>query len=164
MNKKWLYSLAALVLIFVAFYLYQHYRVAPSVNFNTVVLTDLENRPVKFDALKGKKTVLCFGASWCGNCLEELEELGSIKDSELADVNVVVISDEPMERVKAFAARNSPSFLFLKMQQSFPSIGIHAIPVSYILNEKQEVKKMTVGYVNWTDASNREHLKKLMES
>jgi thiol-disulfide isomerase/thioredoxin len=164
MNKKWLYTLVLLVLIFMAFYIYQRYRVAPAVNFNALVLTDLENKPVKFDQLKGKKTVVCFGASWCGNCLEELEELGAVKDSELADVNVVVISDEPVERVQAFAARNSSSFLFLKLHQSFPSIGINAIPVSYILNAGQEVKKVSVGYVNWADPSTREHLKKLMES
>jgi hypothetical protein len=49
------------------------------------------------------------------------------------------------------------------MNQSFNQIGIHSIPTSYVLNREQEVKKETVGYIDWKDASTREHLKKLMD-
>jgi peroxiredoxin len=163
MDKKWLYVLLLAVAGFGGFYLYRRYQVAPAVNFNGLSLVDMNNVPVTFGQLKGKRTVLCFSASWCGSCLTELKELNSVKEAELAGIDVVVISDESLERVRAMAQTMGYPFTFLKMNQPFSSIGINAIPVSYLLNARQDVKKKTVGYIDWKDASTREHLKKLME-
>lgn len=162
MNKKWTYALALLVAVFVVFFLYHKYRVAPAVQFNQLLLTDLYGKPFQFTSLKGKKTVVCFSASWCPNCLEELQDINAVK-SELTDVEVVVISDEPIEKIQSFKEKRKYPFLFLKMNQAFNQIGIHSIPTSYILNRELEVKKETVGYLDWKNASTREHLKKLMD-
>lgn len=163
MNKKWIYALGLVIAAVVIFYLYKRYRVAPAINFNQLSLVDLDEQPVKFESFKGKKTVVCFSASWCGNCLEELRDINSIKAEHLADVEILVISDEPLERIISFKNRTAYPFTFLKMNQPFNDIGIHSIPTSYILNSKQEIMKETVGYLDWKDPSAREHLKKLME-
>lgn len=164
MSKKWPYFLALVVLLFVGFFLYNRYSVVPSVNLNGLSLTGLEGRPVNFSELKGKKTVVCFSASWCPNCVHELKEINAVKDSELADVSIVVISDEPMEKVRDWAARTGYPFTFLKLEQPFPAIGINSIPVTYLLNAGQEIKKVARGYMDWTDPSTCEHLKKVMEN
>ena len=164
MNKKWPYFLTLIILIFVGFFLYNRYRVPPTVDMNTLGLTSLDNQPVTFSKLKGKKTIVCFSASWCPNCLNELRELNSIKNSDLSDVNIVVISDEPFEKVQAWAERTAYPFTFMKMSQSFPAIGIHSIPVTYLMNDRQEVTKVATGYMDWTDPSTREHLKKMMDN
>ena len=163
MNKKWIYALGLVIAAVVIFYLYKHYRVAPAINFNQLSLVDLDEQPVKFENFKGKKTVVCFSASWCGNCLEELRDINSVKAEHLADVEILVISDEPIERIISFKNRTAYPFTFLKMNQTFNDIGIHSIPTSYILNTKLEIMKETVGYLNWKDPSTIEHLKKLME-
>ena len=79
MNNKLFYGLILFLALLVAFYLYQKYRVAPSINLQELVLTDLNGQSVSIENFRGKKVVLSFGASWCGNCKQELNELKKIK-------------------------------------------------------------------------------------
>lgn len=156
--------LAGLVIAgLVAFFIYQKYRVAPTIKLNELKLVDLNDHPVNFESFIGKKIVLCFGASWCGNCREELDVLSSIKQKDLSDVEIVVISDESIEKIIRFKEKRAYPFTFLKMNKSFNEIGINSIPTSYIVNTKLEIKKETVGYLNWKDASTLQHLRMLME-
>jgi len=130
-------------------------------DFNKLTLSDMDGNPFQWKSLAGKKMVVSFGASWCINCREEMQLLNSIKDKELSDVTIVIIDDEPLDRVQSLAA--SYPFLFLKMEQSFPSIGVNAIPVNYIVNRKLEVTYEEVGAIEWEESSTLEHMKKLME-
>ncbi len=163
MAEKLTYFVSIVLAILLGLFLYNKFRVAPSIKFDQLILTDIEGKSVKFIDFKGKKMAVCFGASWCGNCLEELKTLKEIKNSDLQDVEIIVISDEPLDRVVTFKNRGEFPFTFLKMDQSFSSIGINSIPTSYIVNRQLEVKKETVGYLDWNDPSTREHLKKLMD-
>jgi peroxiredoxin len=163
MNKKWIYALGLIIAAVTVVYLYKHYRVAPAINFNQLSLVDLDGQPVNFESFNGKKTVVCFSASWCGNCVEELRDINAVKAEHLADIEILVISDESVEKIISFKNKTAYPFTFLKMNQSFSTVGIHSIPTSYVLNTKQKIMKETVGYLNWKDASTREHLKKLME-
>ncbi len=163
MKEKFTYIISIILAVLLGLFLYNKFRVAPSIKFDQLSLSDLKGKPVKFNDFRGKKMVVCFGASWCGNCWEELKTLKKIKDGDLADVEIVVISDEPFERILNFKERGDFPFTFLKMEQAFSSIGINSIPTSYIVNTKLEIKKETVGYLDWEDAATVEHLKKLME-
>lgn len=162
MNKKWPYVLVLIVVVFLAFFMYRKYKVAPTLKLEELSLVDLQNVPVKLSALKGKGTVLCFSASWCVNCREELETLSSL-GNELKDIQVVVISDEPLEKVKRFKEKKGYPFTFLKLQQPFSAINIYSIPTTYILSKDLEIKKETVGYIHWNDPSTLAHIKKLMD-
>ncbi len=159
-----MYPAGFVIAALIGFFMYQKYRVAPTLNLPELNLVDLEGKTTGIESFRGKKTVLCFSASWCGNCREELNTLASIKGTDLSDVTILVISDEPIEKVRALKERNGYPFVFLKMNVPFSSIGIHSIPTSYILNSKLEVKKQTVGYVDWKDPSTLKHLKVIMES
>ncbi|MBA2613649.1 MAG: TlpA family protein disulfide reductase [Bacteroidetes bacterium] len=163
MNKKRITLIILVIAALIGFYFYNKYNMAPSIDFNKLTLSDLNEKPVKFSSFKGKKMVVCFSASWCGNCLDEMKEMNAIKDVQLSDVEIVIISDEPLEKIMSLKERTDYPFTFLKMNQQFNDIGIFSIPTSYIVNTNLEVKKETVGYVDWTDASTVEHLKKLME-
>ena len=163
MNKKLINILFFVIAALVGFYFYNKYKVAPSIEFNKLSLVDLQEQPVKFESFKGKKLVVCFSASWCPNCLDELKELNDIKNVELKDVEVVVISDEPLDKIMSFKSKTDYPFTFLKLNQAFNEIGIFSIPTSYIVNTKLEVKKETVGYLDWKDPSTAEHLVKLMD-
>ena len=163
MNKKWINALFLVIAALVGFYFYSKYKVAPSIDFAKLSLVDLNEQPVNFSSFKGKKLVVCFSASWCPNCLDELKELNDIKNTKLNEVEVVVISDESLEKIISFKEKKGYPFTFLKLNQNFNDIGIFSIPTSYIVNTKLEVKKETVGYLDWKDASTAEHLVNLMD-
>jgi thiol-disulfide isomerase/thioredoxin len=155
------YIIFAVLAGLAALYLYNKYRVAPGMDFNKLTLSDVDGNPFQWKSLAGKKMVVSFGASWCVNCRDEMQLLNSIKDKGLSDVTIVIIDDEPLDRVKSLAA--AYPFLFLKMEQSFPSIGVNAIPVNYIVNRRLEVTYEEVGAIEWEESSTLEHMKKLME-
>lgn len=162
MSKIFKYLAIAILLAFAAWFFYNKYRVAPGLDFKKLNLTDLNGNPVKFKDFKGKKLIVSFGASWCGNCISELRDLNEIKD-ELTGIEVVIISDEDLETVKNFKERRSYPFTFLKMEQSFNSIGINSIPTNYIFNKNLELKYEKVGEINYKDFSTLEYIKKQME-
>lgn len=163
MNKKWTLPAVLIATLFVVFYFYNKYHVAPSINLQTLDLRNLAGDSVNMETFKGKKIILSFGASWCGNCIEEMTDLNSVKNSELQDVEIIIVSDEPLETVNSFKNRKNYPFTFLKMNKAFHEIGINAIPTSYIINTKLQVMKESVGYINWKDPSTAQHLRKLME-
>ncbi len=163
MSKKIIVLLVLVIGAFVAFYFYSTYRIAPKVKFETLGLVDLQGNPVKVADFKGKKMVLSFGASWCPNCIDELNTLKKIYATQLQGIEIVVISDEDMETIQGFKDRKAYPFTFLKMEKTFNEIGINSIPTTYIFNTKLEVMKEEVGYFDWEDESTLNHLKKLME-
>lgn len=161
MQKKWIYALLALLGGLIILFYYNKYKVAPSIDITKLEIVTETEQPFSMTQLKGKKLIVSFYASWCGNCLEELKDINKIKSSDLNDIEVVCITDEPIEKIMQFKERTGYTFLFLKLKKNFQDINIYSIPVTYIVNEKLEVVEEHLGYVDWTDPSTLNHIKSL---
>lgn len=164
MTKKTTYIIIFIALFgVIGLYLFNKYRVAPPIEISKLNVVDQDT--IKFDitSLKGKKVIVSFYASWCPNCIEELKVLNSIKNSKLADIEVLAITDESIEKLVAFKTKTQYPFTFLTLTGTFPQIGINSIPVTYLLNTKGEIVYNNVGYIEWKDESTLNHLKSLME-
>lgn len=159
MLKKWTNLLLLLIAGIVALYFYNKYRVAPNIKLNQLDLVSESGQPFDFNSLKGKNLVVSFYASWCGNCLEELAAINKIKTRELNDVEIICITDEPMEKLISFKDKKAYPFLFLKLNKPFSEIGIYSIPVTYIVNKDLKIVKEQVGYIKWDDVSTLNHIK-----
>ncbi len=151
----------ALVVLLLAFYLYNRYRVAPELFIGKLELTDLEGKAVKLES-EGKALVLSFAASWCGPCMKELRELKKVQHEVLPVAKVVVISDESLQKISHLREQGQYEFNFYKLEGGFSGIGINSIPTTYLLNSKGEVLKKEVGYMDWSDDSTRQHLLKIL--
>ncbi|HQQ94971.1 MAG TPA: TlpA disulfide reductase family protein [Bacteroidia bacterium] len=163
MNIRWSAALAFLILAFIAFYIYQRNSGTPALSVNDFELRTLEGQKFDWDTLRGQKTILCLGASWCVSCVEELRDLVFLKTGSLKDVNVVVISDETEMRIRHFRDKGQYPFLFLRSEKRFESMNIYSIPVTLLLNRRLNVVKERSGSFNWSDPSTAEHLLKIME-
>ncbi|MDI1353695.1 MAG: TlpA disulfide reductase family protein [bacterium] len=164
MQNKWIYSLTIVTIIsFLAFYLYNRFKVAPDIKLKELTVIDLHDQVVDVSSYTGKKVIICFAASWCGPCREELKMIGALKASKLMDVTVLVISDEPEEKVFAFKDQFDFPFVWLRLPAGFSSIGINSIPTSYLVNTKGAVVKKTVGFVDWNDPATSHRLLNLMD-
>lgn len=161
MSKKLINLFLLLIAALVGFYFYNKYRVAPDLKLNELNLVDGNGAGFNINSLKGKKVVISFYASWCGNCLEELEVINKIKDKELSDVEIICITDESLEKLNKFKSNSGYPFTFLKLDKRFPDIGIHSIPVTYIVNRDLQIVKEQVGYLHWDDPSTLNHIKGL---
>lgn len=165
MNARKSYILLFIFIAGVAgLYLFNKYRVAPSLKLQSLELSDEQGNPVSLaEESKGQKTIVSFYASWCGDCIKELKNLDAVKNAALPDVKVLALTDEPVEKLSAFKNKTQYPFTFLKLKKNFNDLQIFSIPVVYLLNARGELVYEHVGYVNWQDASTLNHLKSLME-
>jgi peroxiredoxin len=164
MSKKTTYIILIIAILgVVGLYFYNKYNVAPTIDIAKLDVVDQDTNKFDMTSLKGKKVIVSFYASWCPNCIEELKILNSIKNQKLADIEVLAITDESIEKLVAFKNKTQYPFTFLTITGQFPEIGINSIPVTYLLNTKGEIVYNNVGYVEWNDESTLEHLKGLME-
>lgn len=164
MSKKTTYIILIVsILGVIGLYYYNKYNVAPTIDIAKLDVVDQDTNKFDMASLKGKKVIVSFYASWCPNCIEELKILNSIKNQKLADIEVLAVTDESIEKLVAFKNKTQYPFTFLTITGQFPEIGINSIPVTYLLNTKGEIVYNNVGYVEWNDESTLEHLKGLME-
>lgn len=145
-------------------YFYNKYRVAPGIDLAKLEVTDEQGRDFRIpDSIKGKKVILSFYASWCGDCLKELKNLNAVKNTELTDVTVLAVTDESLDKLSAFKEKKQYTFTFLKLKKSFNEIKVFSIPVVYLVNAEGKIVYEHVGYVNWQDVSTLNHLKALLQ-
>lgn len=164
MSKKTTYIILILAILgVVGLYFFNKYNVAPVIDISKLEVVDQDTNKFDIPSLKGKMVIVSFYASWCPNCIEELKTLNSIKNTKLADIEVLAITDEGMEKMVDFKTKKQYPFTFLALTQSFSSLGIVSIPTTYLLNTKGEIVYNKVGYIDWDDESTLSHLKSLME-
>lgn len=164
MSKKTTYIILFVAILgVIGLYFYNKYNVAPTIDIAKLDVVDQDTNKFDMSSLRGKKVIVSFYASWCPNCIEELKVLNSIKHQKLADIEVLAVTDESIEKLVEFKNRTQYPFTFLTITGQFPEIGIHSIPVTYLLNSKSEIVYNNVGYIEWNDESTLEHLKSLME-
>ncbi len=152
-KKYWVIAVFVVGLSLVLLYQYDKYRVAPKADLVSLSCVDTSGKPVDLTRFKGRKTLLTFFATWCGDCLLEMKMLNEIKKNSLQDVDVIAISDERMNKICSFMQKKNYPFTFLKLQTVFANIHINAIPVTYLINTKGEVVYSKVGAINWKDPS-----------
>ena len=164
MKPKYIYLILFLIVGAAAgFYFYNKYNVAPKIDITKIEVVDQDTVLFDITSLKGKKVIVSFYASWCPNCLVELKEINSVKDSKLADVTVLAVTDESLEKPSEFKNKTGYPYTFLALTNNFNSFGIFSIPTTYLINTKGEVVYDNVGYIDWTDESTVEHLTSLMQ-
>src|ERR1035437_6070998 len=97
MKKWWPLLLFVVGLSIVLLYQYQKYRLAPGVDVFSLNYKDTSAKDVNLNAYKGKKIIFSFWGTWCGECLAEMKQLNEAKKTDLLDIEVIVVSDEPQE-------------------------------------------------------------------
>jgi len=164
MTKQTTYKVLIIAILgVIGLYFYNKYNVAPSIELTKLEVVDQNNSKFDFKTMIGKKVIVSFYASWCPNCIEELKTLNSIKEQKLSDIEILAITDESMDKLISFKNKKQYPFTFLKLNTPFSDIGIASIPTTYLVNTKGQIVYNKVGYIQWDDESNLNHLKSMME-
>ena len=110
---------------------------------------DLEENNIEFSEFNGK-IVISYWATWCAPCIKEMP---SIKRAEeiLEDYGYtfLLVSDETISKISNFKNEMNLNLKFLKSNKSFESLGVYAMPTSYIFNENGEIVETFVGVIEW---------------
>jgi peroxiredoxin len=162
MNSKKIILLVVVVLAALfGLFRYKKYRMAPAIELFKQEVYDENNEKADLSAYKGKKLIISYYASWCGDCLKEMKTLDEVREAELKDVVIIAITDESLEKMVRFKEKEQYPFTFLHLNKSFDKINIYTIPVTYVINTKGELVYEKVGAINWKDPSLMSHVKAL---
>lgn len=111
-------------------------------------LTDLEGRPVRLGALRGKAVLLNFWATWCGPCRVEMPHLEKLyHEYKNKDVAFLTISGEEPETIREFLQRNKYSFgsLVDDTGRVSSTYGVSGIPQTLLIGRGGQVVENLVG-------------------
>ncbi|MFN8309936.1 MAG: TlpA disulfide reductase family protein [Chitinophagales bacterium] len=152
---KYLKYLLPVLVLAAGAYLYQKYRIPPTLSFQQLKLERLNGQPFDWAEAKGHPQLINFFQTWCGPCLHEMP--GMIQAGrQQPQLLVVAISDEPLEKLRQMEARFGGSLLILHSLESMNRIGIHTWPTTYLINVNGSVVKEQTAAADWDDD---EHLK-----
>lgn len=150
MKNKPIIIAGILITILVAGFFYNRYRVTPQLNLNQLALTDLNGAPVGIESFEGKKLFINFFATWCGPCIKELPSIYAAQQTMVKSGFVfILISDEPVERLKKFSGMLPYPLYILHSQKPLQQYSIYTIPASYILSSSHRVVYSTTGGDDW---------------
>lgn len=138
-----------LALLSTGIFIYQRYRVAPSLLLPEIQLSDLQGNSVK--PASGKPTLLIFFGTWCRDCRKELPVLAKL-ETELKNRNiqVILVSDEEIAVLQDFSSGIPLSFQLCKLTGSFKENNIYTLPTSYLFCSNGSVFRKQTGAIEWT--------------
>ncbi len=61
----------------------------------------------------------------------------------------LLVSDETVSKISEFKNEWNFDFNFLKSSKSFETLGVYAMPISYIFDENGQIIETIVGAIEW---------------
>ena len=160
MNKKsfWKgFTVGGLLFILTVVVIYFKFTVQPDISLNQVEVSDLNGTKVELNDYLGKPLVVNYWATWCAPCIKEFPYFEEVKKQLGENVNFIMISDEPLDKIVKFSESKPYSFTYLKSNKELSEYGINVRPTTYFYNAQGEL------ITKHTSNLNSQSLKNLIE-
>ena len=123
---------------------------------------DLYENNLDLSVYQKGKVVVSYWATWCAPCIKEMP--GIKKAEEILEeygYTFLLVSDETLDKISEFKNVWNFDFNFLKSSKSFETLGVYAMPTSYIFDENGKIVETIVGAVKWDSEEMIDKLKML---
>ena len=132
MHKRTFVFIAIVVMLIATFFVAGKLKrnTSPSINLSLFELKDLNGNEIIVSQFIKKPLVINFWGTWCGPCLQEFAAFERVQKKYSTQINFLMISDEPADKIKKFQQKNNYSFLFVRSLKSFDDLGIASVPVT----------------------------------
>ena len=111
---------------------------------------DLFDNNLDLSVYKKGKIVISYWATWCAPCIKEMPGIKKAEDIlEEYGYTFLLVSDETLNEISKFKNEWNFDFNFLKSTKSFETLGVYAMPTSYIFDENGKIIETIVGAIEW---------------
>ncbi len=110
-------------------------------------VTTLDGKTIQLSALKGKRVVLDFWATWCGPCVKEIPEFVRLQNETSRDDLVLVgISQEDVETLKSFVKQKGVNYPIASAKDlPGPFSNLQVVPTTFFIDRKGVIQSVAVG-------------------
>ncbi len=126
-------------------------------------LTDLQNQKFDANTLKNKVFIVSYFQTWCSDCVKEQPELLKLKQKFGDSIEILMVSDEGIEKIAGFKAKFNSQLNFYNSSKMLKSIGIARFPTTYLMNKKGNTIDVRVEGINWFSAETVATVSKLVK-
>lgn len=128
---------------------YRYFMVQADLSLGNFQVQDLSGEEINLTQMVGKPMIVEVWATWCPPCRESLPHLEAIKSKYSDQLDVFLVSDEPVETIVAFKNEHTYDLLYyLKSKIAMQDFGVRIIPTSYYYNAKGELVGKHTGTVD----------------
>jgi len=133
-----------------------------SIVASQIKLTDLEGKEVDLTTFKGKTIFVNFWATWCRPCIQEMPSIYALQ-KQLASKNIEFFfaSDEEVDKIQKFTESRKMTLNFVRIENP-ESLGIQALPTTFIFDGEGNMVFSEVGFRKWDDPATIEMVTKLI--
>ena len=111
---------------------------------------DLNEKNLDLSVYKEGKIVVSYWATWCAPCVKEMPGIKRAEEIlEEYGYTFLLVSDETVSKISEFKNEWNFDFNFLKSSKSFETLGVYAMPISYIFDENGQIIETIVGAIEW---------------
>ena len=111
---------------------------------------DLNENNSDLSVYQNGKIVVSYWATWCAPCIKEMPGIKRAEEIlKEYGYTFLLISDETVDKISKFKNEWNFDFNFLKSIKSFETLGVYAMPTSYIFDENGQIIETIVGAIEW---------------
>ena len=111
---------------------------------------DLYDNNLNLSEYKKGKIVINYWATWCAPCIKEMPSMKRAEEIlEEYGYTFLLVSDETISKISSFKNEWNFDLNFLKSTKSFESLGVYAMPTSYIFDANGQLIETIVGAIEW---------------
>jgi thiol-disulfide isomerase/thioredoxin len=122
-------------------------------------LTNLDGESLDSEPFKDKILILNLWATWCNPCIKEMPDLVEMQNELPDDFVLLLASDEALNKIQTFTEKRAFDLKFLQVQNSIESLGVYALPTTFIIGKDGQLLETLVGARKWDSHKNIEQLK-----
>ena len=134
------------------------------VNLEELVLINEEGNIVKGETLKERVVFINFWATWCPPCIAEMPSIQKLYTDYGEEIEFLMISDEPKERILSFMSKESYNFKVYQPKAVPIKMYSSTIPQTLIIGADGSIVVNKTGAVNWNSKEIRSILEGLLKT
>lgn len=140
-----------MLLIAAAGYIYYKRKISPDFPGLPQGLTHLDGHAFERASIQNKYLVVSYFQTWCRDCITEIPSLKKLEKSVGKDrLMILLISDEPPEKLQRFTLRFEPGIPVLHSPSLLKDLGIYVYPSTFLVSPQGEILLKKLEGYDWS--------------